>query len=117
MRISTIVREVIDVAKKYNLQFIEKDRTDNIVSLKLLIDDDLFIQVYGNILKEKLNLALVFKNRRLYGYDSEGGKYHCHPLDNPDRHIFERNVITQLRRCRGQRSGLIILNAEPLGGA
>ena len=88
MRISAIVSEVIDVAKKYNLQFIERDRTDNIVSLKLLIDNDLFIQVYGNTLKEKLNLALVFKNQRLYGCDSEGGRYHCHPLDDPDRHIF-----------------------------
>lgn len=36
----------------------------------------------------KLNLALVFKQRRLYGYDSEGGNYHCHPFDNPDGHIF-----------------------------
>jgi len=70
MKISTIIREVTYVAKKYNLKFLEADRTDNIISLKLLIDNDLFIQVYGNTLKEKLNLALVFKNRRLYGYDS-----------------------------------------------
>ncbi|MCD6401345.1 MAG: hypothetical protein J7L73_05385 [Anaerolineales bacterium] len=88
MRISAIVREVIDVAKKYNLQPIERDRTDNIVSLQLLIDNDLFIQIYGNKLKNKLNLALVFKNRRLYGFDSEGGIYHCHPLDDPDTHDF-----------------------------
>ena len=88
MKISTIIREVTYVAKKYNLKFVEADRTDNIISLKLLIDNDLFIQVYGNTLKEKLNLALVFKNRRLYGYDSEGSKYHCHPIDSPDEHIF-----------------------------
>lgn len=37
---------------------------------------------------QKVNLALIFKNRRLYGFDSEGGKYHCHPLDAPDEHIF-----------------------------
>lgn len=43
---------------------------------------------YGNDEKEKLNLALVFKKRRLYGYDSEGGKYHCHPFNNPEEHIF-----------------------------
>lgn len=30
----------------------------------------------------------MFKNRRLYGHDSEGGKYHCHPFDNPNGHIF-----------------------------
>ena len=65
MKISKIIREITDVAKKYNLQFVETDRTDNIISLKLLIDNDLFIQVYGNTLKEKLNLALVFKNRSM----------------------------------------------------
>ena len=88
MKISSIIREVADVGKKYNLQLTETDRTDNIISLKLLIDNELFIQVYGNIQKEKLNMALVFKKRRLYGYDSEGGQYHCHPIDSPDEHIF-----------------------------
>jgi len=88
MKISKIIKDVGDVADKYNLQFVEIDRTDNVISLKLLIDNDVFIQIYVNIQKDKLNLALVFKNRRLYGYDSEGGKYHCHPFDAPDEHIF-----------------------------
>ena len=65
MKISRIIREVTDVAKEYNLQFIETDRTDNIISLKLVIDNELFVQIYGNTQKEKLNLSLVFKNRRL----------------------------------------------------
>lgn len=88
MKISTIITEANDVAERYNLRPIEMDRTDNIISLKLLIDNELFIQIYGNTEKDKLNLALVFKDRRLYGYDSEGGKYHCHPLDAPEEHIF-----------------------------
>ena len=88
MKINEIIREANDVAERYNLQVVEVDRTDNIISLKLLIDHELFIQIYGNAQKDKLNLALVFKERRLYGYDSEGGKYHCHPLDAPDEHIF-----------------------------
>ncbi len=88
MKINRIIKEASDVADKYNLQFVEIDRTDNIVSLKLLIDNELLIQIYGNTEKDKLNLALVFKKKRLYGYDSEGGKYHCHPFDNPDGHIF-----------------------------
>ena len=88
MKISKIIKDVGEVADKYNLQLVEIDRTDNVISLKLLIDNDVFIQIYVNIQKDKLNLALVFKNRRLYGYDSEGGKYHCHPFDAPDEHIF-----------------------------
>lgn len=88
MKLSRIIEETNAIADKYNLQLIEVDSTDNIISLKLLIDNELFIQIYGNTKKEKLNLALVFKNRRLYGYDSEGGRYHCHPINAPDEHIF-----------------------------
>jgi len=100
MKINEIIREVNDVAERYNLQVVEVDRTDNIISLKLLIDNELFIQVYGNTQKEKLNLALVFKNRRLYGYDSEGGRYHCHPIDAPDEHRFvdEKKSIQEFVR-------------------
>lgn len=96
MEISGIIEEAKDVADKYNLELVEIDRTDNIISLKLLIDNDLFIQIYGNAKRDKLNLALIFKNKRLYGYDFEGGKYHCHPFDDPDGHIFvdERKSIS-----------------------
>ena len=48
MKISSIIREVTDAAKKYNLQLVETDRTDNNISLKLFIDNDL---VYSNIWK------------------------------------------------------------------
>jgi hypothetical protein len=33
-------------------------------------------------------MNLVFKNRRLYGYDSEGGKTHIHPIEPPESHVF-----------------------------
>lgn len=91
MGINRIIEEANEVADKYNLKLIEIDRTDNIINLQLFIDNGLFIQIYKNIEKDKLNLALVFKQRRLYGYDSEGGKYHCHPFGKPDRHIFIDN--------------------------
>lgn len=88
MEINRIVEEASKIAGLYSLKVLEIDRTDNIISLKLPIDNEFFIQIYGNVEKNKLNLAFVFKKKRLYGYDSEGGKYHCHPFDNPDGHIF-----------------------------
>lgn len=95
MEINRIIEEANEVADRFNLKIIEIDRTDNVISLQLLIDNELFIQVYGNTEKDKLNLALVFKKRRLYGYDSEGGKYHCHPFDSPEEHTYveERKSI------------------------
>lgn len=88
MELNKIIEEANKAADQYSLKILEIDRTDNTINLKLPIDNELFIQIYANAKKNKLNLALVFKNRRLYGYDSEGGKYHCHPFDNPDGHIF-----------------------------
>lgn len=88
MEIKRIVDEAEIVAYEYGLKVLGIDQTENIISLKLIIDNEFFIQVYGNVKKNKLNLALVFKKRRLYGYDSEGGQYHCHPFDDPDGHIF-----------------------------
>ena len=88
MIINRIIQEAKEAADAYNLRFVEIDRTDSIISLKLIIDNDLFIQVYGNAEKEKLNLTLVFKKKRLYGFDSGGDKYHFHPFDNPYAHIF-----------------------------
>lgn len=86
MQVDKIIEEANEIAEKYNLKLLEIDRTDNIISLKLSIDKDLFIQIYGNVESNKLNLALVLKNRRLYGYDYEGGSYHCHPFANPEGH-------------------------------
>jgi len=88
VEISSIVDEAHAVSAAFGLELVEVDRTDNTVSLKLVIDAEIFIQVYSNTRKDKLNLTLVFKKRRLYGYDSEGGKYHCHPIENPDEHTF-----------------------------
>ena len=53
--------------------------------IRALNNNELFLQIYGNTKKDKLNLDLVFKRKRLYGYDSEGGKYHYHPFDDPDK--------------------------------
>jgi hypothetical protein len=94
VEISALIEETNEVADKYNLTATERDRTDNIVSLRLLIDNELHIQIYGNAEKKKLSFALVFKERRLYGFDSEGGKYHCHSFDDPENHVFVDEVKT-----------------------
>jgi hypothetical protein len=88
MKINRIIEEATGIADKYKLQLVEIDSTENINSMKLVIDNELFIQIYGNESNDKLNLALVFKRKRIYGYDSEGERYHCHPFNNPDDHLF-----------------------------
>jgi hypothetical protein len=41
--INRIIEETTKAANKYNLKLVEIDRTDNIISLKLYIDSELFI--------------------------------------------------------------------------
>lgn len=94
MNINSIVTEAQSVASEFGLRLRIIDITDNIVDLRLYIDIELFIQVYANQLKDKLNLNLIFKNRRLCGYDSEGGRKHIHPIDEPESHIFiDKKVV------------------------
>ena len=88
MNISAIVSEGQSVASEFGLRLRIVDMTDNTVDLRLYIDVELFVQVYANQLKDKLNLNLIFKDRRLCGHDSEGGRTHIHPIDEPESHIF-----------------------------
>jgi hypothetical protein len=59
---------------------------------RLQIVPDVFIQVYANTRKEKLNLALIISGNRIYGVDREGGFYHEHPVENPESHKISKPV-------------------------
>lgn len=88
MDIDSVIKEAHIIARDFGLKLRINDTTDNVVNIKIYFDSELFIQVYANQAKDKLNMNLVFKNRRLYGCDSEGGKTHIHPIENPESHVF-----------------------------
>jgi len=83
-----VINEAQSIASEFGLDLEIADITDNIVNLRLYIDVDFFVQIYANQPKNKLNLNPVFKSRRWFGHDCEGGRYHIHPFDNPKSHIF-----------------------------
>ncbi len=91
--IDSVVKEAHTIARDFGLKLRIIDITDNIVNIRIYLDTDLFIQIYANQLNDKLNMNLVFKNRRLYGYDSEGGRTHTHPIENPESHRFTTERI------------------------
>jgi hypothetical protein len=70
------------------------DRTENIIKIFVTIDDDLFIHDYFNERKNKLNLAFIQNNQRIYGIDSEGGFLHIHPFQDPNQHISIGEMIS-----------------------
>ena len=62
------------------------ERTDVTLSFRLIIRDDLFVQVFSGEKSQSLYMALVEGRRRIYGIDREGTEWHIHPFENADHH-------------------------------
>ena len=64
-----------------------KPRDRRSQTVQIYIAPDLYVHLYANVRKDKLNLALIHRGQRLYGEDAEGRIRHLHPLEAPDRHV------------------------------
>jgi len=86
-----LIMEAQNIAKSYSFirTLADLDRTDNAVRLRLIIDETMFIQVYANSRKNKLNFALLSLGQRIFGRDSESGGWHKHPFESPGSHELE----------------------------
>jgi hypothetical protein len=86
-----LMREVQTIARSFAFirAVTDLDRTDNALRLRLIIDETMFVQVYANSVKSKLNFALISPGQRIFGRDSEGGMWHKHPFESPESHESE----------------------------
>jgi len=84
---SKVVDSVRDVARRYGLKVLHLDLTDVTFISRIGLSHEVFVQIYANTKKEKLNIALVVSGERIYGIDKEGGYYHKHPFENPSLHV------------------------------
>lgn len=92
LEISPLVKTINDIAERYGLKILYIDETDVTLISRLGFPFDAFIQIYANTKKEKLNMALVVADERLYGVDKEGGFYHEHPSENPLLHTSAEQI-------------------------
>ena len=83
-----LIHEIENIAKQYGLKISSLDATDVTLMVRMEIMPSMFIQVYRNLKKNKLNMALILGNNRIYGADSEGGITHEHPVEHPESHIL-----------------------------
>ena len=81
------IRDISNVADKYGLKITYLDATDVTLLLRIEIFPAIYVQIYRNTKKEKLNMALIVGNDRVYGVDGEGRFYHEHPVDDPNSHV------------------------------
>jgi hypothetical protein len=81
------IHEIEKISEKYGLKIDVLDATDVTLMMRIEIMPSIFIQVYRNWKKNKLNMALILGNNRIYGVDSEGGITHEHLIENAESHV------------------------------
>ena len=91
------IHDIFNIADRYGLKILNIDTTDVTLMVRIEILPNISIQLYQNTSKDKLNMALILGNDRVYGVDGEGGFYHEHPAEDPITHtpIKERFEIEE----------------------
>ena len=86
MTIEEFIKEAENVAKLHSLRVETLAKTKNAVKIKILITENIYIQLYYNQETGTRNYVLICWNRRLFGRDCVGGVWHKHPFENPEDH-------------------------------
>lgn len=87
MEIGKSLLEIKDLSSKFGLEILYLDFTDVTLIARIGHSLDVFIQLYLNTKKDKLNMALVVKGERIYGIDGEKNDYHKHPVEDSGTHL------------------------------
>ncbi len=69
-------------------------RTDATVTIRFIIEADLFVQIFFSQRSKRFNLALIGASGRLYGRDKEHGFWHRHPFERPEEHEATPNGVS-----------------------
>lgn len=87
-RLTELRQEAQNVVEKtwFIKSLVQTDRTDMTLSFRLIIRNDLFIQVFYGLKSQSLYMALVEGRQRIYGIDREENEWHLHPFENPEQH-------------------------------
>ena len=91
-KVGEIAHTIKDITDRYGLKLLELDLTDITLIARIGFSREIFVQIYANEKKEKVNMALVVACERIYGMDKEGGFYHEHPFENPLLHIKAKPI-------------------------
>lgn len=86
MKLVDFIEALEEAASKYMVPFRILVRTDNAVKARVEISENIFVQFYFHQITGTINYVLVGWERRLYGRDCVGGKWHRHPFENQDAH-------------------------------
>lgn len=89
-----MIKKVISEIEEVSIEFpfikrhVRMDETEHTVKYRLVIEEDLFVQVYVNVENDTVGYVLVNKGQRVYGRDAIEGKWHRHSFEDPLGHDF-----------------------------
>ena len=62
------------------------NQSSSLIKARLFIAPETFVQVYRNDFFNTTNLALIHNGQRIYARDELDGKWHRHPVHDPQIH-------------------------------
>lgn len=88
--IKRIISEIEETSLDFSFikKLVRLDETEHTVKYRLIIEEDLFVQIYSNVKNETAGYVLVNKGQRIYGRDAIEGKWHRHTFEDPLGHDF-----------------------------
>ncbi|ODS42780.1 MAG: hypothetical protein MSIBF_05700 [Candidatus Altiarchaeales archaeon IMC4] len=112
MRLNEFIDSVNAAANKFFLRVEILAKTENAVKIRINLSGNIFLQFYYNQESNTSNYVLVGWNRRLYGRDSVGGRWHRHPADNPDEHDTSKDGKREVSPDEFLEEALHVLKAQ-----
>jgi len=85
-----VIRGIEEAASSFTFikNIIKFDETEHTVKYRLIIEQDLFIQVYINTENDTIGFVLINNGQRIYGRDAIDGNWHRHTFEDPLAHDF-----------------------------
>ena len=98
MPVQRVVDEIEAAARQFHFirAVVRLDVTRFAAKYRLVIESDLYVQIYVNVRNGTTGLALIHQGRRLYGRDSEDWQWHRHPADDPASHDFSSEGVREV---------------------
>jgi len=86
MKLTDFIEVLEEAASKYMVTLQILIRTDNAIKARIEISENIFTQFYYHQITGTTNYVLIGWDRRLYGRDCVGGRWHRHPFGDPVAH-------------------------------
>lgn len=89
MDIKIFLQELLSALAKVDfIKDVDLKTEGMVLSGKVLLQKDIFLEVYHNAITGTIVFALIKERQRIWGVDRDNIRdWHTHPLDDPKKHV------------------------------